>query len=321
LLAHVFFQNQQEEKPMKMKVKNWLTGAIIIPSLMAGQALAATQPENPEKMSPLSGTPVNSAIGGGGIVPKGTLLTALNFSYRDKDDIVNDAGLGARTSQQQLYLLKLRYGLAERFELLFVPGYISNHRDAYANQQADRVSGPTDFTFGGTYTPLAERFGDPFSLSLSLAVNMPTGQDGPQYPPGAGVWSYSGKVGITKVWHPNHRIDWDLGFMQPTQTGNQGVRKDAVFSTTGSYHYVFNQYFDAGLEFTLEKSKDWERHGVNMRNGHTEVYAGPTINFCLPQWNMWLGAGVFVPIVRDYGIPTASDDIRIEFKLGKVWSW
>jgi len=36
---------------------------------------------------------------------------------------------------------------------------------------------------------------------------------------------------------------------------------------------------------------------------------------------MWLGAGLFFPVVRDYDIPTATDDIRVEIKLGKVWSW
>ncbi|MCL2791179.1 MAG: transporter [Desulfobulbus sp.] len=313
---------------MQVKIKNWSLCAIIVSGLMVGQVLAADQPEvsteqpeKSEKMSPLSGTPVNSAISGGGIVPKGMLLTALNFSYRDKDDIVNDAGRGARTSQQALYLLKLRYGITDRFEVLFVPGYVSNHRGAHFNQQADRVAGPTDFVFGGTYTPLSQRLGDPFSLGLNLAVGMPTGQNGPEYLPGGGVWSYSAKVGITKVWHPNHRIDWDLGFTQPTETGNQGVRKDMLTAMTGSYHYVFNPNFDIGLEFTLEKNKDWERNGVDMRNGHTEMYVGPTMNFCLPKWNMWLGAGVFVPMVRDYDIPTASDNIRIELKLGKVWSW
>lgn len=313
---------------MKQKVKHWSLGAMIVSGLMAGQALAAdqseisvTQPEKSEKMSPLSGTPVNSAISGGGIVPKGMLLTALNFSYRDKDHIVNNAGLGARTSQQELYLLKLRYGLADRVELLFVPGYVSNHRDAYRTQKADHVDGPTDFAFGGTYTPLSQRLGDPFSLGLSLVVNMPTGKDGPEYLPGGGAWSYGAKVGITKVWHPNHRIDWDLGFTQPTETGNQGVRKGTAITMTGSYHYVFNPYFDVGLEFTLENSKAWERNGVSMNNKYTEMYVGPAINFCIPEWNLWMGAGVFVPVIRDYDIPTASDNIRIELKLGKVWSW
>ena len=309
-------------------MQKWVLCGVIATTLMAGHVFAedettsaAPQPVKTEKMSPLSGTPVNSAISGGAIVPKGLLLSALNFSYRDKDDIVDDAGAGARTSEQELYLLKLRYGMADRFELAFVPGYVSTHRDAYGRARADHIEGPTDFALGGTYTPFSQRLGDPLSLGLTLGVNMPTGQEGPEHLPGGDVWSYNAKIGVTKVWHPNHRVDWDLGFVQPTETGNQGVRKDTVVAMTGSYHYVFTPNFDVGLEFTLENSKDWERNGVSMKNEYTELYVGPTMNFCMPQWNMWLGIGAFVPVVRDYDIPTASDDFRLEIKLGKIWSW
>ncbi len=58
-----------------------------------------------------------------------------------------------------------------------------------------------------------------------------------------------------------------------------------------------------------------------MNNGGTEVYAGQTANYVIPKWNMWLGAGLFFPVVREYDIPTATDDMRVEVKLGKVWSW
>ncbi len=304
-----------------------LCGALTI-GLLSGQAYAGndtvpaeSQAAQSEKMSPLSGTPVNSAVSGGTIVPKGFLLSALNFSYRDKDDIVDDAGAGARTSEQQLFLLKLRYGLADRFEIAFVPGYVSNRRDAYGNAGSDRIDGPTDFALGGTYAPFLQRLGDPLSLSFTLGVNMPTGQEGSGRLPGGDVWSYNAKMGVSKVWHPKHRIDWDLGFVQPTATGNQGVRKDTVVAMTGSYHYVFTPNFDVGLEFTLENSKDWERDGVDMRNAYTEMYVGPSMNFNMPQWNLWLGIGAFVPVYRDYDIPTASDDLRFEVKLGKLWSW
>lgn len=298
-----------------------LTACLMVTPVCAAEKKAQAAQPTTEKMGGPSGTPVNSAISGGAIVPKGMLLTALNFSYRDKDKVVDDAGLGARLLEQQLYLLKLRYGVTDRFELAFVPGYVSTHRDAYGGAKADRIEGVTDFALAGTYTPLSQRLGDPFSLGLALGVNMPTGQDGSEHPPGGDVWSYNAKVGITKVWHPTHRIDWDLGFVQPTETGNQGVRKDTTITMTGSYHYVFTQNFDVGLEFTLEKSREWERNGVDMRNGYTEMYVGPTMNFCMPQWNMWLGLGAFFPVIRDYDIPTASDDVRIEIKLGKVWSW
>jgi len=286
----------------------------------AADSTVTEQPQT-EKMGGLSGTPVNSAISGGGLVPKGLLLSALNFSYRDKDDIVDDAGFGARTMESELYLLKLRYGLTERVEIAFVPGYINNHRDAYGNLASDRIDGPTDFALGASYAIMSQRLGDPLSLAATLGVNMPTGQEGPDHPVGGDVWSYNAKIGVTKVWHPKHRVDWDLGFVQPTETGNQGVKKDTAWTMTGSYHYVFNPHFDIGLEFTAENCRSWERAGRDMNNDATEVYVGPTANYVMPQWNMWLGAGLFVPVVRDYDVATASDEIRIEIKLGKIWSF
>lgn len=282
---------------------------------------ATAEQAQTEKMGGLSGIPVNSAISGGSLVPKSLLLTALNFSYRDKDDIVDDKGFGARTLESELYLLKLRYGLTDRVELAFVPGYVSNHRDSFGPLGSDHIDGPTDFFLGCSYALFSQRLGDPLSMALTLGVNMPTGQEGSDRLPGGDVWSYNAKIGITKVWYPNHRIDWDMGITQPTETGNLGVKKDTTWTMTGSYHYVFNPNFDIGLEFTVDNSQDWERNGINMKNGSTEIYVGPTANYVLPQWNMWFGAGVFFPVMRDYDVATASDDVRMELKLGKVWSF
>ena len=297
-----------------------LAGAETFAAEAAGQ-VAPGEPGKVEKMGGASGTPVNSAIAGGAIVPKGMLSSALNFSYRDKDDIVDNNGNGARTSENELYLLKLRYSPTDRFEIALVPGYVNIDRDAFGPNEADSIDGPTDFALCGTYGFLQQRLGDPLSAAVAFGVNMPTGQEGGDHRPGSDVWTSNAMIGITKIWHPNHRIDWDLGIVQPTETGNQGVKKDTVWSTTGSYHYVFNPSFDLGLEFTVENTSDWERYGADLNNGGIEVYAGPTANYVIPGWNMWVGAGLFLPVVREYDIPTATDDIRVEVKLGKVWSW
>ena len=303
------------------KMKKILACGLFLSALAGTQALAADQPAGGEKMKGASGTPVNSAISGGSIVPKGMFLNALNFSYRDKDSIEDDNGMGARTMEQSIYILKLRFSPWERVEIAFVPGYVHNELDSFGPMGSATVDGPTDFALGATYMFWAERDGNPFDAAITLSTNMPTGQNGTDHPAGNDVWSFGSKVGITKRWHPNHRIDWDAGINQPTETGNQGVRKDTVLTTTGSYHYVFNPNFDIGVEFTLENSEDWERNGADMKNGYTEMYVGPTANYVMPQWSMWFGAGLFFPVLRDYDIPTASDDVRVELKLGKVWSW
>ncbi len=274
-----------------------------------------------KKMGGLSGTPVNSAIAGGVTVPEKKLVTVFNASFRDKDSIVDDNGKGARTLSNDIYLLKLRYGFTDSVEFFMVPGYINNKLDSFNNTPSADVHGPTDFAFGGSYMFLGQRQGDPLSAAVTFAVNMPTGQQGANHPAGSDVWSYQAKIGMTKIWHPNHRFDTDIGFVQPTETGNGGVRKDTTLTWQGSYHYVFNDNFDVGLEFTLDKTQSSEKNGIGMRNGYTEMYVGPAANYCLPKWNMWLGVNVLFPVLRDYDIPTASDDIRIEVKLGKLWSW
>ena len=138
---------------------------------------------------------------------------------------------------------------------------------------------------------------------------------------GNDVWSYNASVGITKIWPSRQRIDAAVTLTQPTQTGNQGVRKDTSYTLAGRYLYIFNEYFDMGLEFTVEKVEDWERGGVSMNNGYTEIYAGPAMNFSMPKWNAWVGLGAYFPVMRDYDAPTATDDIRFDFKLGKRFSW
>ena len=279
------------------KMKKILACGLFLSALAGTQALAADPPAGGEKMKGASGTPVNSMISGGSIVPKGMFLNALNFSYRDKDSIEDDNGMGARTMEQSIYLLKLRFTPWERVEIAFVPGYVRNELDSFGPMGATTVEGPTDFVLAASYQFWREREGKPFDAMVALGTNMPTGQNGADHLPGGDVWSFNAKVGITKRWHPNHRIDWDAGIAQPTETGNQGVRKDTVLTSTGSYH------------------------GADMKNGYTEMYVGPTANYVMPQWNMWFGAGLFFPVLRDYDIPTASDDVRVELKLGKVWSW
>ncbi|WP_297957344.1 transporter, partial [uncultured Desulfobulbus sp.] len=261
------------------KMKKILACGLFLSALAGTQALAADQPAGGEKMKGASGTPVNSAISGGSIVPKGMFLNALNFSYRDKDSIEDDNGMGARTMEQSIYILKLRFSPWERVEIAFVPGYVHNELDSFGPMGSATVDGPTDFALGATYMFWTERAGNPFDAAITLGTNMPTGQNGVDHPAGNDVWSFGSKVGITKRWHPNHRIDWDAGINQPTETGNQGVRKDTVLITTGSYHYVFNPNFDIGVEFTLENSEDWERNGADMKNGYTEMYVGPTANY------------------------------------------
>lgn len=69
------------------------------------QEMAEAQKQASTRIGPTSGTPVNTMISGGGVIARGKLLTQVNSSFRDKDDIVENAGAGARTSKQLIALL------------------------------------------------------------------------------------------------------------------------------------------------------------------------------------------------------------------------
>ena len=85
----------------------------------------------------------------------------------DLDDIVENAGTGARTSKQLIALLKLRYGLTDNLEALLVPGYIYVYRDAYDRFDSDHLGGPNDAKLGINYGILQQKQGDPLSLCLT----------------------------------------------------------------------------------------------------------------------------------------------------------
>ena len=289
---------------------------------LAPAANAADGQQPPSRLSALSGTPVNTALGGGGVINKGVLLTMLNFSYRDKDDIVEDRGAGARTMTQLVSLAKIRYGLTDNVEVLFVPGYIHNERDAFGPNPSDTLEGTNDFRLALQWGFLQQKQGAPVSLCLTAGVNLPTGQAGALHPPGGDAWAYNANLGITKMWAQlGHRIDAAIGYAKPWETGNGDVRKDASYTFGASYRYIFNPWFDAGIEFTAEKSEEWERGGVGMNNGYTEMYLGPAAAFHIPDLKLMIGLGVYFPVMRDYDVPTATDDIRIDLKIGKVFSW
>ena len=179
-LIAIYVFNAWEERNMSLgtraKYAFYSTAAICL--LTTGQSLAADEtPHKTQEMAeaqkqastrigPTSGTPVNTMISGGGVIARGKLLTQVNSSFRDKDDIVENAGAGARTSKQLIALLKLRYGLTDNLEALLVPGYIYVHRDAYDRFDSDHLGGPNDAKLGINYGILQQKQGDPLSLSL-----------------------------------------------------------------------------------------------------------------------------------------------------------
>lgn len=69
-------------------------------------AMSADAKGNTSSPSKILGAPVNTAISGGSLLPQGMLLTAVNSSFRDKDNQIK--GSGSPDIYSQIWLLKIR---------------------------------------------------------------------------------------------------------------------------------------------------------------------------------------------------------------------
>ncbi len=281
-----------------------------------------------DKPSRLLVAPVNTAIAGGAILPKGTLLTVINASFRDKTRTVDGDKHGNPSDTfSQTWLLKIRYGLFDRLEINTVIPYVNNDVD----NQSWRPEGVGDVPVGMSIAMLSERAGHPFWLTLNLGLTLPTGDS---HLAGTGV--LGGRLGLS--WSKNITKNilaagdfvWEMPFgrgHEPYGGGGHAnfssVERGDKYIANAHIRYRFN-YFDLGLETVYEKVESGEGHlrrggETNMYNGTTEWVLGPSINFAIDPISTWVGFGVFFPIYQDARTDTKMEDVRWEFKIGKLW--
>jgi len=58
---------------------------------------------------------------------------------------------------------------------------------------------------------------------------------------------------------------------------------------------------------------------TSLKNGSTEWFVGPSINYAIDRYNLWFGIGIFFPVVQNFDSPTKAEDYQLTFKIGKVW--
>lgn len=310
-----------------------LTGCLLLGSVAAAHAEGGFF--DSDKPSAVLGAPVNLSIGGGAILPKGMLLTALNTSFRDKTQHVGPDG-AANDTFSQTWLLKIRYGLFDRFEISAVVPYVNNDVD----NQYWRVEGLGDVYVGTATAILSQRAGDPMWLTLLAGLNLPTGDE---HIPGAGV--LGGRLGLSwaKRFNKNILVAGDLVWEMPLGRGNEpydspaawnrsgSVERGDVYTATAHARYMFNSW-DVGVETVYQKAESGTRHlGDNyvrpadgksefiMNNGVTEWVVGPSVNYAFDSLSLWVGAGAFLPVYQDAKGPAKMEDVRYEFKIGKTW--
>ncbi len=267
----------------------------------------------------LTGTPVNVNIAGGGSLPAGKLLMAYNSTFADKTTAKK--GYKGPNVFSQTHLLKLRYGLTNHWEINSTGGYVNNERRS-SMVSPRHIEGMLDQSLGFTYAPLQLHQGDKVAVSFSAAITTPTGQGGDNHLPGGGVWGGRLGTGIATFLTKDIRFDTEAVWIMPFERGNQNVKRGDQYQWNTQFRYLFDRV-DIGLESTLIHTESSDRHtnghNVNMKNGITEWHVGPSMNVALDSLGMWVGVGVFFPVVQDTKGPSVVEDVRYDFKIAKVW--
>lgn len=266
----------------------------------------------------LIGSPVNANLAGGGTLPKGAGVTMLNASFGDKTRSKKGGGPDVFN---QVWLLKTRYGLTSSLELGVVLPYINNKRSNHLSG-SDHIEGLGDMTLQLTFAPLNRHQGDPLSVSFGAGLLLPTGIYGKNHLPGNGVWG-GRLVAAASLWPTDDiRMDTEFIWTGPFERGNQRVKRGQQFQWNAFARYLFDNV-DIGLESALTHTESGDKRfdfgTKNLRNGYTEWLVGPSMNVAVDSLGVWGGFGVFFPLVQDVKGPSKVEDVRFEFKMGKVW--
>ncbi|MCL1939709.1 MAG: transporter [Desulfovibrionaceae bacterium] len=282
------------------------------------------EPNTPKQESTRSkmlfAAPVNVNIAGAGSLPKGRLVAMLNASFADRTRAKR--GSTGPDVFAQTWLLKLRYGITNNLELAIITPYINLERSPKPHNGPTHLEGFGDQSVGLTFAPWNEFLGDPLTFSMNAGFLLPTGNHGKNHLPGNGVWGARLQAAVRKMVTKDICLDTEFVYMTPFDRGNQKVKRGDQYLWNVNARYLFDR-FDIGLESSLIMHESGNRStpagNVNLRNGIKEWYIGPSMNVGLDALGMWAGIGAFFPVMQDVRGPAKVEDVRYEFKIGKVW--
>ena len=268
----------------------------------------------------LAGPPVNVNLSAAGTLPKGMFFSALNVSFADKHHSEN--GSAGPEVSSRVWLLKLRYGLTDNLEFAAITPYIELER-SHPTPHPKRISGIGDQIVGLSLSTHNIRQRDPFSLHFTAAASLPTGGDQADNPPGNGVWGWRLGAALGLFPTPDIRFDTEFVWTGPFERGNQKVRRGQNYQWNAQLRRLFHN-FDIALESSVVRQDSGNRRtpagtSIDLRNGYTEWFVGPSANLAIDSLGLWMGAGIFFPVSRHFDGPNQSEKYRLDFKIGKVW--
>ncbi|MDR0490037.1 MAG: hypothetical protein LBH28_02155 [Oscillospiraceae bacterium] len=308
-----------------------LAACALVPQYVSAAEAEAEKdaPKQSTRSKMIIGIPVNVNLMGAGGLPEGKLLTNINASFADR---IRSQGEGAHRNMSdvfsQTWLLKLRYGITDYLEVWSTTPYINNHRSnpepASVTGAPNTIYGVGDTFLGVLFTALHERRGDPVTASASAAALIPIASWGVDHPAGFGVWGFRGQAAISKFLTRDIKVEtegvWVTRF---GGCGNQDVQIGDQFQWNAQARYLFDS-FDIGLESTmvwqLTNYRYQHGRGANdMRSFSHEWFVGPSVNFAIDKLGMWAGFGAFFPVLQRFQNPGKVENLRAEFKIGKLW--
>ena len=294
--------------------------AVLVMALAVQATAVAAAPEMAKRPKTLMATPpINPNISNGGTLPQGVLYTALNPIFANKDR--SQDGFQGPDTFSQAWLLKLRYGLTNRLELNSVLSYVNLSR-SNPTPAVKHLEGYGDQSLGLSYAFYNIHQGEPFALSLAAGVLLPTAPEGGNHLPGNAAWGGRASVDFGKFLTPDLKFDIGLVVSGPFERGNQDVKRGEQYQWNMQFRYLFKN-FDIALESSLVDTAAGNKRtpagDIDLKNGSTEWFVGPSMNFVIDRYDLWFGIGIFFPLWQDTDSPAMVEDYQLAFKIGKLW--
>jgi hypothetical protein len=222
--------------------------------------------------------------------------------------------VGPKSADQFVNVFKIRYGITDRWEFSTATPYIDLNLKNH-NAGNSWKGGLGDTTLMARYGLKKRSEDSPFSIALDAGVTLPTGQTGDKEKHLA-TNAFSALLGAGFSWvDHNQRVDLDGRYAFYTE-GAHGVRPGDFAVFHAHYAWAQSRNFDIGAEAYYRIEQQSYVYGKGQRDGFSELYAGPKIQFKVPELAyLMIGAAALFPVHRDYDAMRLSTDTRFEFSL------
>lgn len=310
-----------------MKLWSLFWGALSL-MLLVGTA----QGSEAEQSVPQVGQVVIESMGpASGTIPKGKLATILNYIHADKHTWYKNGsrhearypGKGTQRNRHDRFVLKMRYGLGDGYDIRFAtPVVMNNFRaDSTLSNGVSSKNGVGDTTFVLHKQFISQKEGAPVSVAWDFGVWTPTGStsdDGV----GTGAWGLMGGLGVGHAFDGGRQfLEGEIMYLYRGVGHTSRTDVSDVFRLNGRYTYALSHHWDAGIETQFEYNTESRRYGRGNNDASTTWFAGPSLTFKLPEYGASLGVSAQFSLYQDYdaSVSIGNVDYPTAAALGERW--